>query len=112
MSGEEFKSVLDILNQFRAERVYLGEMLMKQFHDAMPWDMEFELPNGMKAKLAKLGEVKRSPIYKDTDTNAVVDGDEIIGYGDWEFGFDFRLENCDQDHIEVQVKITGGGGSC
>ena len=108
-----FEAAPQILSQFRAERNYLGEMLMKQLHAAMPWGIEFELPNGAKATLAKLGEPKREVIYDPTDTSSVVGPDtKILGYGDWEFGFDFRLKNCDQDHIEVSVKITGSGGGC
>lgn len=112
-SSEGFEAVPQILGQFRAERDHLGEVLMKELHTAMPWGLEIDLPNGAKATLTKMGKPKRRPIYDSNDTSLIETPDtKILGFDEWEFMFDFRLINCDQDHIELTVKITGGGGSC
>lgn len=112
-----FEAIPQILGQFQSERAYLGEFLMKQLFEAMPWGKEFNLPNGASATLKKFIEPRRPPIYAEElepndDPNVKTVLPEPIGYKPWEFGFDFKLKNCDQDHIEVMVTITGGGGAC
>ena len=105
----------EILDQQRSERDYLGEILFNALRDNMPWGLIVELPNGAKATLVKMNgqddasQPKRMPIYLE-GTSPVEDGAKPIGYHPWSMTFDFKLANCDQDHIEVTAEITGGGG--
>jgi len=107
----------EILNQHASERAYIGGLLLAELRKVIPWGHEFDLPDGMKASIVKMngrinGSVpRRPPIYKNENTNPALAGDEeIIGYKPWQMVFDFKLTNCDQDHIEVTASITGGGG--
>lgn len=116
MTDNPLQAVPEILSQQSSERDYLGGILLGQLHELMPWGREFELPNGAKATLAKLGEgPQQRPIYEDStpQDSAPSIGPEprVIGREPWQFTFDFRLINCDQDHIECTLQITGGGGS-
>lgn len=82
-----------IVAQQVAERDFITPTILAALSDAMPWGLVVDLGNGQSAELIKLGE------SKPTD------------YRPRAFIFDFRLVNCDQDHIEVTTSITGGGGS-
>jgi hypothetical protein len=102
-----------IHDQFRAERDELGEALLTALRDGLPWGTEIDLGMGRTATLERVGEsrVRRQPIYAPSDEPSIrAEHNEIVGHGPWRFMFDFRLTNCDQDHIEVTVEITGGGG--
>lgn len=104
-----------ILDQQRAERAHYGKALMQALRDAMPWGLEVDLGNDAKAVLMHMNGVpsasqpKRLPIYPD-GTPPHDDGTKPIGFEEWSFTFDFKLENCDQDHIEITARISGGGG--
>lgn len=104
-------SIEQILQQQQAERLAFGEALMRALYDAMPWGLEVDLGNGQTAKLVKLSEPYQKPIYPPGNASPVNDGTAPIGLEDWSFIFDWRLTNCDHDHIEVTAKITGGGGA-
>ena len=89
--GDNFtKTTMEILGQQQAESNAIGGVLLNALYEAMPWGLEVDLPHGAKAKLEPF---------------VAVNGPEP-----WKFTFDFALENCDQDHIEVTVKVSGGGG--
>jgi hypothetical protein len=104
----------EFLKSQRSERDELGGILLERLVENIPWGFEVDLGLGRKATLVPVNEgkghpiPKRQPIY-DGD-GPVVSGDPI-GHQEWSFAFDWKLENCDQDHIEVTVKITGGGGA-
>ena len=105
-----------ILEQHRAEREYLGELLLRALTENMPWGLKVELPNGASAVLTKLNDRAdssrpyRQPIYEDQAGAEITPDTKVIGHGEWRMMFDFMLKNCDQDHIEITAKITGGGG--
>lgn len=106
------------LGAFRAERTALSKALMQSLRDNMPWGLKVDLGNGMRAELVPMNGVpdgsqpKQKAIYPPGDHSPVVgEGPDPIGYEDWSITFDWRLTNCDQDHIEVTAKITGGGGA-
>lgn len=102
-----------ILGFHRGERDELGEKLFQALRDAMPWGLEIDLGMGRKAVLTKLNgnpeasQPYRRPIY---DSPKPVSDEKPVGYHEWSIMFDFQLTNCDQDHIEVTARITGGGG--
>jgi hypothetical protein len=102
----------EIHEQFRAERMALGEQLLTHLRDSLPFGQVIDLGLGRTATLEKVGpsRVYRPPVYAPIDTLELTPDTKIIGHEGWTFRFDFRLTNCDQDHIEVTVQITGGGG--
>lgn len=108
---------MDILQLQRAERDHLGQLLMTALRDAMPFGLEVDLGHERKARLAGINGGKsrifQQPIYRE-GVDATADPKnpkkDVIGVGEWQFICDWQLKNCDQDHIEVTVKITGGGG--
>lgn len=113
----EIPGAREILSQHRAERDYLGGLLLAELRRIMPWGHEFDLPNGARAKLVRMNsredgsEPYRKPIYDPTNLSPAGGESSIVGYGAWQMVFDFKMTNCDQDHIEVTMKITGGGGA-
>jgi hypothetical protein len=106
-----------ILEQHRAERNYLGQLLLNALLENMPWGLKVELPNGASAVLTRLNDPAkgsqpyRPPIYRDNATPERTGNEKIIGYDPWRMVFDFKLKHCDQDHIEITAEITGGGGA-
>jgi len=104
-----------MLGRFRGERDEIGGALLTAIIANMPWGKEVDLGMGRKAKLVPMNNApdlprpKRQPIYAD-DASPVAGDNDLIGYGEWSFTFDWMLTHCDQDHVEVTVKITGGGG--
>lgn len=80
----DWSAIEAIVEQFTTERKDLWEKLFKPLMSAMPWGLSVDLGNGRIATLKRVSETSRI--------------------------FDWVLENCDQDHIEMEVKITGGGG--
>ena len=107
-----------IIGQHRAERDAFGEKLMRALRDKMPWGLVVDLGNGQLAELMPMNGVEsasqpyRQPIYPEGTPPAVDPANPVepLGYGEWKFSFDWRLTNCDQDHIEFTTHITGGGG--
>lgn len=111
------KQADQLLRHHRAERDFCGEKLMKALRDAMPWGLTVDLGNGQAAELVPMNgnpeasQPRRKPIFAPGDHSLVKgEGPGPIGHEEWSFSFDWRLKNCDQDHIEVTVKISGGGG--
>ena len=103
-----------ILEQHRAERDHLGEILFKALWENMPWGLKVALPNGASAVLTELNDASRpyrQPIYEEDGTAELTPDMKIIGHREWGMMFDFKLKNCDQDHIEITARITGGGGA-
>lgn len=114
-------AIQTIISHQRAERNEFGGKLMQALRDAMPWGLEVDLGNGQIARLvpmngkADASQPSRAPIYESREAGRPITTEEaeeakIIGYDDWSFSFDWKLENCDQDHIEVTTHISGGGG--
>jgi len=109
----------EILNQHEAERSELAGQLLQALRDKLPWGLMVDLGLGRSAELIPLNgspdasKPYRQPIYPDGTPPAVDPNNPIepVGYAEWKFSFDWRLTNCDQDHIEVTVHVTGGGGS-
>lgn len=115
---KNFKREVEMLDgHFQAERHALGQKLMQALRDNLPFGLKVDLGNGMTAELVPMNnnpegsQPKRRPIYPE-GTPLLLEGDETqpIGYEDWAISFDWKLINCDQDHIEITAKITGGGG--
>ena len=81
----------------------------------MPWGLTVDLGHDQKAELTTMNgnpnasQPERQPILPE-GAPLTAGSVEPIGYEEWSFTFDWRLENCDQDHIEMTVKISGGGG--
>lgn len=105
------------LEKMQAERNTLGQELLAEIYAALPWGHEFRLSNGGTARLVEVNNVTgksaptRPPIYPESDSPALLVGAEPIGHGPWHMIFDFELEGCRQDHVEVTLTLTGGGGA-
>jgi hypothetical protein len=114
MSQIDPRILAEFLKSQRAERDELGGILLERLIEKIPWGLEVDLGFGRKATLVPMNDgkehpsPKQQPIY-DGDDPAVT-GDPV-GHQEWSFAFDWKLENCDQDHIEITVKISGGGGA-
>lgn len=91
-----------------AERLAFSEELMRALWDAMPWGLEVNLGAGRKAVLTQMGAPKLAPIYRDAEDPA--GPGEIVGHRPAAFICDFRCANMDNDHVEVRVEVSGGGG--
>ena len=104
----------EILAQQRAERDDLGEALLNALRNNMPWGLTVDLGNGRSAKLMRMnGREDGSRPYRPSVSPDGADpagGESPVALRDWQIVFDWKLENCDQDHIEMTVHITGGGG--
>lgn len=108
----------EIVRMQRAERDAFGEALMKALMDNIPWGLKVDLGNGQVAELTPMNgdqdasRPNRRPIYPDGTPLATDPENPVqpVGYEPWSITFDWRLTNCDQDHIEVTAKISGGGG--
>lgn len=105
-----------MLGHFRSERDAFGDTLMKALRDNLPWGLEVDLGNGQKAILQPMNGVpdasqpSRQPIYPEGTPITYDPSIEPIGWGEWRIIFDWKLVNCDQDHIEITAQISGGGG--
>lgn len=90
--------VSETIAAHRSERDRLGEECLQEIWARMPWGHTFRLSNGGEAKLVEINGISgRSKPKRDAE-------------GAWRMIFDFYLTGCRQDHIEVTMRITGGGG--
>ena len=118
MTDKPAMNIGPIIAMQEAERNAFGEVLMKALRENMPWGLKVDLGNGQTAELVpmngnpKASQPTRQPIYEDGVPLAIKPGEEPtpVGFRPWSFSFDWQLKNCDADHVEITVMITGGGG--
>lgn len=96
------KVILNIADQQAAERNEIAEQLLGVVFDAVPWGKLVDLGDGRTAEVVKING------RSDDSASRPFYSPEL---GRWVMIFDFRLKNCDQDHVEITVSVSGGGGA-